>query len=689
MDVDENSDTAITAYDDEADSEDNDNYGGDGNGDDGDGDGDDGDDMEGDQHSVTELELSRELEPDSDFEQEQPQAQTPNQNEGNDHSQGGWGIDTNSQGGFGNDSNSQGDLGYDDNPQGGWGYNDNPQGGCRKRNCKNKKGKKISKGINTSSHNSQDNCSKNNYQNNKQSNSANNSNFINKRHYNYEDFMKSGNNNSDFNNQNNYTSNNKNNYSSNNKNNYNNLVAGTLDLIAMALIDKNDDGASTPKKVDFFNQLKGIFKSSFKSHEAGPSPIDSLVLRLHYRMGVCLFLIAYNVVQSNWFLGDSIHCVSHFNAEEKVKFYIRNICLSYPYVCEEEEIAGVKKGVCPRQYILFYRWIYFSFLLLAGLYYIPRIIAKQAENPRLRKLMTDLAQGENRYDGSTWDKDTEIMLKYLQNHTSTHNTLYIWHVVCHVIALAIDVGVIFFFDFCLNGRFLKLIYAAYPFDRDPVYFKDELSRTFPPFVYCAIDTQMLINSEREDLLGCHLMLMELYEKMFIVIWFWLAVVTLCTALSVVCLLLVVLPPFNRLFLKMHTTSKDIRNIKRKILKLCPYGDLYVLYLMKCHRSEAQFIMFLKKFVHYSEDTLQEVVVQSENKKSLNWRERLTSIENITNSSNTVENERLLNDSQDLPHRQQTSNFHNKDDHFQNVSTSNPFPKPWYRPPTIQSNEIKE
>lgn len=57
------------------------------------------------------------------------------------------------------------------------------------------------------------------------------------------------------------------------------------------------------------------------------------------------------------------------------------------------------RGECPgdrRQYILFYRWIHFSFLLLAGLYYFPRMVAKKVDDPRLKKLVKDLAEGESR-----------------------------------------------------------------------------------------------------------------------------------------------------------------------------------------------------------------------------------------------------------------------------------------------------
>ncbi|KAK4328975.1 hypothetical protein Pmani_000643 [Petrolisthes manimaculis] len=333
-----------------------------------------------------------------------------------------------------------------------------------------------------------------------------------------------------------------------------------------------------------------------------PQPVDSAVLRLHYRMGVCLFLIAYQFTQGNWFLRESVHCVNLFNAETAVKPFHQNICLSYPFVCEDKMdfSRSSERGECPgdrRRYILFYRWIHFSFLVLAGLYYLPRMVAKKVDDPRLQKLIKDMAEGEKSYDGSSWKQDTEVMVNYMEKHLHTHSHIYFWFVFTHLLALTIDVATVYFFNFILQDQFLTLMYSAYPYQRNPQNFTDYLSSTFPPFVLCRLDKNILINNERVENLACHLLLMELYEKMFIVLWVWLAVVTVCTTLIIICQLLATLPPFWGWFLHLHSNSSKIRELKRKVLKLCDVGDLYVLYLLKKHRSDAQFVMFMSKLTH--------------------------------------------------------------------------------------------
>lgn len=141
------------------------------------------------------------------------------------------------------------------------------------------------------------------------------------------------------------------------------------------------------------------------------------------------------------------------------------------------------------------------------------------------------------------------------------------------------------------------MYSAYPYQRDPQNFTDYLSSTFPPFVLCRLEKRILVNNERVEDIACHLLLMELYEKIFMVLWVWLAVVTACTCLAVVCLLLATLPPFSRMFLNLRSNSSKIKKLKRKVLKICDVGDLYVLYLLKKHRSDGQFVMFMDKFTH--------------------------------------------------------------------------------------------
>lgn len=173
---------------------------------------------------------------------------------------------------------------------------------------------------------------------------------------------------------------------------------------------------------------------------------------------------------------------------------------------------------------------------------------------------------------------------------------------------------------------MNLVYSAYPLHRDPHYFTDELSRTFPPFVRCIVHEQVLINNKREEWFGCHLLLMDIYDKMFVVIWVWLAFLIAVTVLTILVLFLWTIPPFNRLFLLMHTDSKHVKKLRNKIVKKYGYTDLYALHLMKRHRSEAEFMMLMSGLVH-SEDPCETQVESKFKKSKVSFRDEVTSNSN--------------------------------------------------------------
>ncbi|XP_042863065.1 innexin inx2-like [Penaeus japonicus] len=331
---------------------------------------------------------------------------------------------------------------------------------------------------------------------------------------------------------------------------------------------------------------------------------------MHYCLGVCVFLLAYNIVQGNWFLRETIHCVEAFNGETLVSPQKKNICLSYPYTCKPPESTKFGERECQRRYQLFYRWIHFSFLILSAVYYTPRLLAKGKDH-QLQKLLTDLSTREEKYDKPSLEEGTRLALLYFKNHSFVHTSLYARLVLSHAYALVIDMATVFFFDFMLHNGFYGLVYTTYPWNRNPSNFNDSMSQHFPPYAFCTIDKYNLINNARIENYGCHLMLMELYEKVFIVIWFLLAALIVVTVISVFFLLFLWLPPFNRLFLRTCITSTHIQHVKREVLKITGVGDLFALSLMKRHMNERQFLKFLESLVQAHDNHLKEILVDSQ------------------------------------------------------------------------------
>ncbi|KAK7083113.1 Mitosis inhibitor protein kinase wee1 [Halocaridina rubra] len=414
-------------------------------------------------------------------------------------------------------------------------------------------------------------------------------------------------NNSSFDNRNN-TSNNHNKRNSSGSNNYNNYNDNSKKHNNSSGNDKNSKNKNNVYDDNSKNFLKYVtlLINPFWRRREKAEPIDSFVLKLHYSTSVCIFLLLFFVVQGNWFLREAIKCISGHDPQHQLDFHKINFCLSYAYICEPDMNSA---DHCRRRYLLFYRWLYLCFLLVSAIYYLPRFLAKKMMNPRLKKLLTDLSYDEDRYDSTNWETDAQKMLIYMESHRR-RNSQYVWLIVCHILALGIDVAVITFFNFLLHDRFLELMYAAYPYHRELPYFSDYISQTFPPFANCTIHVENLINNQREERFGCYLYLMELYEKLFVVVWVWLATLTVVTVVSLVVLIILALPPFSCLFLHLYSTSDRISCAQRKIMRMCSVSDLYALYLMKRYRSEDIFVKFLTKFVQNYEESLQEVIVSS-------------------------------------------------------------------------------
>ncbi|XP_050696251.1 innexin inx2-like isoform X1 [Eriocheir sinensis] len=343
-------------------------------------------------------------------------------------------------------------------------------------------------------------------------------------------------------------------------------------------------GAGSVDIRSILSSVLNVIKS--RANQICSATCDGLVLRMHYRWTFCLLVGNFLTVWYSWYHRDVITCVSHFNAETQVRLDYINICLSYPYVDENGS----------RRYILFYRWISWSLLVLAGVYYIPRKVSKGFDNARCKKLLEDLASNAHRYD-QLEDQLVERAARYVIYNLKTHNGLYWKYLGVNVLALAVDLFAMQYLDFILQGRFIQYGFKAFPFDRDPRTFTDYMSQTFPPFASCELSNENQLVNKRTEKFGCHLTIMELYEKVFLGLWLWLIILIFVTCCYIVFLLTMWLPCMRAYMLRtakpVHANEK-VRNVIQTVSKNCKIGDIYLLYRLKGHFSHARFYELLTR-----------------------------------------------------------------------------------------------
>ncbi|MCL4152597.1 UNVERIFIED_CONTAM: hypothetical protein GTU68_001450 [Idotea baltica] len=339
---------------------------------------------------------------------------------------------------------------------------------------------------------------------------------------------------------------------------------------------------------DIIRQLVGNVVNIFKKKRSVcTSPCDGLVLKMHYQWSFWLFLAGFSAVWYSWYHRDVITCVSHFNADTQVRLDYINICLSYPYI---------DLGETNKRFLLFYRWIHWTLLVLAFCFYIPRKFSKNSENPRLKKLVEDLATHSHRYD-QTERELVDRAARYIAYNLNTHNGIYFKFVGCNFIALMVDIFCFQFLDFIFQGRFIHYGWMSFPYMRDPQNFTDYMSSTFPPFATCKITKEYMLTAKRIETFGCHLTVMELYEKVFLVVWAWLILLTTLTCAYLLFLGFMWLPYFRLMILRVAKpiNAKDtVSNTVVSVLSSCKIGDVYLLYRLKQHLSHVRFYELLTR-----------------------------------------------------------------------------------------------
>ncbi|KAK7084975.1 hypothetical protein SK128_008219 [Halocaridina rubra] len=385
-----------------------------------------------------------------------------------------------------------------------------------------------------------------------------------------------------------------------------------VDLSLRQLLASYDSASSRPKQslnqkerrmvmpgqsgrsFDIIRQIVGNVVNIFNKR-ASPctAPCDGMVLKMHYQWTFWVLLGGFSAIWYSWYHRDVITCASHFNAETQVRLDYINICLSYPFV---EGVGDFEGESGPRRYLLFYRWIHWALLLLACIYYIPHKISKTSENSKVKKLIEDLAVNAHRYDGLEREL-VDRAAKYIAFNLKTHNGLYYKYLTCNLVALLVDIFCFQFLDFVFQGRFLRYGFQAYPFNRDPEQFTDYMSEMFPPFANCELHDEVQLVNKRIERLGCHLTVMELYEKVFLALWVWLIILTTMTVFYIIFLGLMWLP-WARLWMlriaKPLSARDTIRNTICNTVSACKIGDVYLLYRFKQHFSHARYYELLTR-----------------------------------------------------------------------------------------------
>ncbi|RZB40906.1 Innexin domain containing protein [Asbolus verrucosus] len=334
--------------------------------------------------------------------------------------------------------------------------------------------------------------------------------------------------------------------------------------------------------MDFLNSFKSLIKLE-------QIRTDNNVFRLHYKLTVIVLIVFSILLTSKQYFGDPIQCQV---TDKDMKDLIQTYCWIYgTYVVKHtlaDEVKGIpglgtdRRQVAPwiRQleagpdddiiWHKYYQWVCIVFCFQALLFYMPRYLWKTWEGGRLRQLVNDL---NTPLVTAAWNQTTKTQLvQYLICGKYQNNLYALRYSVCEFLNLINVVLQIFLMDWFLGGQFS--FYGLAMLTSGEI---NPMTQAFPKLTKCQFWKYGHSGSlENRDAL-CVLSLNVLNEKLFLVLWFWLFILSVVTLLSLIYRLFVIFVPKLRVYLLMAQARFIGNKHASLIINRMQYGDFFLLY----------------------------------------------------------------------------------------------------------------
>lgn len=253
------------------------------------------------------------------------------------------------------------------------------------------------------------------------------------------------------------------------------------------------------------------------------NPINSLVIKLHSTYTSLFLISCWVFVTCNYYTSDIILCVSKFD-RSVISNELEHICLTYSFT-----VSSIQET---RYYVLHYKWIHWMFIVLALIYKLPGFILDTVFSPtHLLDALSNLSSLPVDYNISSRSLSRSIW--YWARNYGRHDRIFRNKVIVHVLSLFANIFAFFLVDLLLQGNYYLKLLFHWPFVRDYHKFRDPLSSLFPPFTLCETSPRMQLWMGRTERVGCHLPLMEVYEKVFLVLWLWQGILAVTTTLYII------------------------------------------------------------------------------------------------------------------------------------------------------------
>ncbi|XP_055308874.1 innexin inx2-like [Sitodiplosis mosellana] len=267
-------------------------------------------------------------------------------------------------------------------------------------------------------------------------------------------------------------------------------------------------------------------KELFESDDAF---IDDFAFQLHYRTTILILIIFSFFLSSNQFIGEPINCLID---NEIPTSFINAYCWTYGTFTNGAQengeigndiiqpgVGNINEGESEIKYHKYYQWVYFTLLIQAMLFYVPRYIWKKMEGGKMAKLTHNvklvITDDGYKFEGK------EIIINYMKMNMGAHNEYALQFLLCSVLNLFNLIGQLYFMDYFLNGEFSSYGLEVLKFiNMEPDSRFDPMVRVFPTMTKCTFNKYGPSGSiEYLDGL-CILPLNALNEVIYLFLWYW-------------------------------------------------------------------------------------------------------------------------------------------------------------------------
>ncbi|XP_075973856.1 innexin inx2-like [Anticarsia gemmatalis] len=324
---------------------------------------------------------------------------------------------------------------------------------------------------------------------------------------------------------------------------------------------------------------------------------DNNVFRMHYKMTVIMLLVFTLLVSSKQFFGEPIHCMGD-GEKDHDKDAINNYCWIYGTYTLKSRLIGIEgkhmayPGVGPNKHDddeqikhTYYQWVCFVLLAQSVMFYTPRYLWKIWEGGRLKALAAELGSPVVTKDWSEFRRG-ELVSYLSTTNIHTHNMYALRYAFCEILNLLNVVGQIFILDIFLGGAFRNYGAAVATFSHMPRISADmtnlvssPMDQFFPKVTKCWLRSYGPSGTMQFKDRLCVLPLNIVNEKIFVILWFWLIILTLVSTLAVLFRILVL----SSRHLRTVMIAGQLRYMKKsviyRVVKHFSYGDWFILYLL--------------------------------------------------------------------------------------------------------------